>query len=344
MVYRYLATFVITLVCTTLISACGQDSQESYPSLSNEITVYTNMHEEDYLTYLKIFKQDYPQIQVKVVSKSPKAITEQLLVERANPVADVIWGMSLIDLMSLKWQELLAPHRPASFNDVRPQFRDASHHPPLWVGMSAWLSVFCVDTMALTKLGLPLPIQWKDLVRPDYRGHLMMPDPMMTGTGYMIIATLLQYYGESEGWPYLDTLHHNVKAYTVPPHEPCQRVAQGEAPIGISSGLAGSVQSLELIFPAEGSVWDIEGSALVDKVDVKLAALRFYNWVLSKQAFAAYAPFRTILAMPMSRIPPEGFPDDPIALLFDVDFPWTAANRYRIQQEWRSRHDDQRDG
>ncbi|MDA0867180.1 MAG: extracellular solute-binding protein [Cyanobacteria bacterium] len=143
------------------LSACLPFSQTDSPK-SDELTIYTNLDEEPFNDYLAQFTSEYPDIQVTAVRDSTGNITAQLLAERDDPQADVVWGLSATVQNLLEWNDILEPYAPAGLERVSPSFRDTST-PPYWVGIGAWMSAICVNTKMLTDLGLPMPESWASL-------------------------------------------------------------------------------------------------------------------------------------------------------------------------------------
>ncbi len=328
---------VVAVLFAMLSPACGRINERT-----GKITVYTHFMLDQAKTYLAVFNAEYPDIKVKVVYDALGPLTKRLLAERDNPRADVIWGLAATDLMLLEWHHMLQPYAPDGLERVQPQFRDTSH-PPYWVGLAAWMSAFCVNTVLSEKLGLPLPEAWSNLIKPVYKGYLTMPNPMVTGTGYMAVAAILQIYGEIKGWEYLDALHQNVTAYMPSGAKPCQLSGAGKVPLGISFGLAGVRQKaqgapIDVIFPSEGSGWDITASSLIDKDQIKPAAQTFLDWAISDSAMRAYGQNYAVTTVKTNATFPAGFPEEPTVQLLDRDLPWDTANRDRILRQWQERY------
>jgi iron(III) transport system substrate-binding protein len=310
-----------------------------------EITVYTALLPENVQTYLASFQREYPTITVTLVRESTGPLTDRLRAERQDPQADVIWGLGVTSLVLLEWEDLLAPYAPAGLSRVLPPFRDF-HMPPYWVGINAWTLVFCVNPRQLAELELPLPTAWRDLSNPIYRGHLGLANPVKSGTGYLLVDTVLQHYGKVEGWEYLSALHQNVPRYVASSEEACRLAGSGEDEIAIAvtSGEAGSSQQqggtpIELIFPSEGSGWDMRANALVKKraLTSKPAAKTFLDWAISDSAMRAYANNLALTAVRLDSPLPPGFPSDLERQLFDKDIMRSAAHRDMILREWRRR-------
>lgn len=325
-----------------LLVACKRTSEDIPSPDSGEITVYTNILLDQVKTYLEGFHVLHPQIKVNVVREAVSVLAQRLLAERNDPQADVIWGLAVTSLKRMEWRGMLSPYAPVGLERVMPQFRDTSN-PPYWVGMDAWTAVFCVNTVALDNLGLPIPRSWSDLIKPIYKGHVLMYNPLVTGTGYMTVTAILQIYDEVKGWEYLDALHQNIVAYVSSEAEPCRLTSAGKALISISYDLEGVQQKtagapLEVIFPTEKTGWDMEASALVRKLRVKPAAKTFLDWAISDGAMRAYAANYAITAVKLDLPVPPGFPTDPTQELLDRDFPWDTANYDRIGREWKRRY------
>jgi len=335
----WLMLVVWVVGCTAIGTAESEDT-----ATSGEIRVYTNLLEDQYTAYLPAFRERYPDIDVDVLRESTGDLTNRLLRERDEPKADVIWGLSATNMVLLEWNNVLMPYAPAGLERVQLPFRD-TNNPPYWVGFDAWMSAFCVNSEELAKLDLPVPTHWADLTREDYAGRIALPSPTSSGTGYMTLVAIIEIFGETKGWEYLDALHENVTEYTVFGGGPCQLVAEGAVPIGVSFGLGGLSRKsegapIDVIFPAEGSGWDMEANALIRKDEIKEAAKTFLDWAISDAAMEQYAQNYAVTAVPLDIPVREGYPSDPSAQLLDKDFPWASSNRERILEEWVSRYGD----
>ena len=73
------------------------------------LTVYTAVEADDLKKYAARFNEDHPDIEIKWVRDSTGVITAKLLAEKANPQADVIWGLAATSLLVLKPEGMLVP-------------------------------------------------------------------------------------------------------------------------------------------------------------------------------------------------------------------------------------------
>ncbi len=310
---------------------------------AEELIVYTALEDDEYPGYLELFKKAHPDITVKVVRDSTGIVTAKLLAEKDNPQADVVWGLAATSLLVCDQAGMLAPFAPKDLPKVNPTLRDAAN-PPRWVGIKAWETGFCVNTVEAEAQSLPIPLSLADLVKPVYKGKIVMPNPASSGTGFLTVSAILQTMGEKKGWEYLDQLHQNIAQYTHSGSKPCKMAGAGEFPIGISFGYRGIIQKkkgepVETIFPKEGSGWDVEANALIKKAAIKKSAEAFLNWALSPEVMKVYAKVYPVTAYPTGEPIPEGYPSDPFRQLIKNDLNWAAKNRDAILTEWSRRYD-----
>jgi iron(III) transport system substrate-binding protein len=344
---RIFAGLLISLIIATLVillTACSTAEADIEDSLTGEIVVYTTTPEELVERYLAIFKKEYPDIKVTYVRASTGPTTERLLAEADNPQADLIWGLAATSLLIIEWYELLQPYSPKGLERVDQRFRDLAN-PPHWVGTDVWMSAFCVNTVEIDKFGIKTPQSWEDLLDPMYAGYLVMPNPNSSGTGFLSLSGIIQLYREAGSLDYLDKLHQNMGVYTHSGSKPTKLVAKGDYPIGIAAGYQCRQRKndgapVSIIFPTEGSGWDMKGNALLKKENIKPAAKTFLDWAISDSAMKGYAQDKAVTSVETDHPVPEGFPADPKAQLIDNDFPWVAANRKWILERWLTNYDE----
>jgi len=325
------ALFIFTIM---LLAACGENSGTTEATaISGTITVYTALESELVDEFLADFNARYPDITVNVVRDSTGVITARLIAESNNPQADLVWGTAASSMIILDEMDLLEPYAPEGVERILPMFK-SGQDVPTWVGITAWETAFVVNTVELERLGLTIDdIQcYDDLLRPELAGHIIMPHPASSGTGFLTVAGLIQLRGEDDGWDFFEALHQNMDRYIHSGSAPARLAASGETVVGISFGYAGTREVLrgapvEVVLPAAGSGWDMEANALIRRDDIHPAARTFLNWAISEAAFALYAPHYDIIATGGGNI----------AQLIENDFAWTARNRETILNTWTER-------
>ncbi|MCG8611473.1 MAG: putative 2-aminoethylphosphonate ABC transporter substrate-binding protein [Pseudomonadales bacterium] len=314
---------------------------------ATELTVYTAFEAEDLKRYKQEFEKRNPDVEINWVRDSTGIVTAKLLAEKENPQADVVWGLAGTSLLILKGEQMLQPYTPVGFDKLSPKFRDNSAEPS-WVGLDAWMAGICVNTVEAKKHNLPMPTSWKDLTKPVYKGHIIMPNPASSGTGFLDVSSWLQMFGTEDGWQYMDQLHTNISRYTHSGSKPCKLAAAGETSIGISFAFRGAKEKkkgapVEIVYPTEGLGWDMESAAIVKGTDKLDAAKKLLDFAVSKDAMKMYNKGYAIVAMPGVAQPVEFFPENPEELIIDNNFEWAAQNRKDILKEWTTRYDSKSD-
>ena len=127
----------------------------------------------------------------------PASITAKLLAEKANPQADVVWGVAASSLALLDRKGMLKPYAPLNLDAIMSQYRDKKS-PPAWWGMDVFGAMVCFNTVEAKKKNMPKPETWKDLTKPDYKGQIVMPNPASSGTGYFDVVAWLHAVGRRQ--------------------------------------------------------------------------------------------------------------------------------------------------
>ncbi len=308
-----------------------------------QLSVYTAIEADDLKRYAAEFNKVNPDIEIKWVRDSTGIVTAKLLAEKANPHADVVWGLAATSLMLMKNEGMTHPYMPRGGDKLDKKFIGTAN-PPHWTGMDAWVAAICINTIEAQKLGLPHPKSWKDLTKSVYKGHVVMPNPNSSGTGFLDVASWLQIFGETGGWKFMDDLHQNVAWYTHSGSKPCRQAGSGETPIGVSFAYRGAKVKnkgapIEIIIPAEGVGWDMEATAIMKGTKNLDAAKKLVDFSVSKAANEMYNSVYAVVAYPGIAKPVKNYPENIGSAMIDNKFEWVASNRARILKEWQKRYD-----
>jgi len=308
-----------------------------------ELLVYSALEADQVKAYKEAFEKDNPAVELKFVRDSTGIVTAKLLAEKANPQADVIWGLAATSLMMLDKEGLLMPYAPKGVEALKKTMRDA-RDPPTWVGMDVWASALCFNTVEAAKKNLPKPTSWADLTNPVYKGALTMPHPASSGTGYLMVSAWLQMMGEPKGWAYMDALHQNMGVYTHSGSKPCRQAGAGEYPVGLSFEYRANKTKkdgapIDIVLPKEGLGWDMEATAILKTTKKVEAAKALADWAVTRKANELYAANFAIVAMPGVQERLQFVDADIEQQLVKNDFTWAATNRERILAEWSRRYE-----
>ena len=283
-------------------------------------------------------------IKVLQVRKATGEALAQLRAEGANPKTDIWWGGTGDPFLQAAEAGLLQAYRPAYLGDLHGwAVRQYAMSENMVGGFYTSAIGFGWNEDVLKKKKLPAPRCWADLIDAKYKGEIETSHPASSGTGYTILAGLVQLMGEDAAFDYLKKLHRNVVQYTRSGTAQAKSVAKGEVGIGVSFifGFENERQQgftmVKTAAPCEGTSYEIGGIALVKGARNAEAARRYYDWLMSPAGQSAGARSGT-LQVPANK----SFKADPRIPLIDnvrlikYDFQkyGTAAERRRLIERW----------
>lgn len=137
-----------------------------------------------------------------------------------------------------------------------------------WVTWEKFAGSIVVNTEVLNRYGLEAPQSYEDLLKPEYKGLIAMPDPKSSGTGYFFYKSWVNSMGEEEALHYVDALYGNLKQLTDSGNGPTKLLKQGEIAVGLGMTFQAmdeinAGQPLQIIFPEEGSPYSLSGTAMI---------------------------------------------------------------------------------
>jgi iron(III) transport system substrate-binding protein len=309
---------------------------------SGTVTVYTSLQKELLGPYEAAFRKEHPEIQLAWIREATGVLHARLLAERANPQADVLFGVPVANIIALNQSGMIEPYAPKDFDKLKPYFHDTAT-PPAWTGMDMWLNVICFNTVEAERRHIPRPTRWSDLTNPVYRGQVTLPSPAASQTGFLNVTTWIQTMGDASAWTFMDALDQNVAIYTNSSSTPCKLAATGEYVVGGSTDITAPILKtkgapIDIIVPEDKTAWEMEASALIKGGHNVAAAKVFLDWSVSRAANEQYNRFMGIVAMPGLTSAPPNYPVGGEALMAHNDVAWSVQNRDRIIKEWTDRY------
>lgn len=235
-------------------------------------------------------KAEFPKatgIQVDFVRLSSGEALARLRAEGSNPSFDVWFGGTGDPHLVAAEDGLTEFYRPRAWNDLRPDLREAvgGKYIPLYAGILGWAT----NPGVLREKNIPAPRTWRELADPRYRGLVSYPNPNTSGTGYTLLATLVQIYGEEQAFDLLKRIHRNVTEYTRSGAAPGQLAGRGEIAVGITF-IHDAVDQVLKGFPVQyaaatdGTGYEIGGLSLVKGTRNRQQATAFIDWALTPEA------------------------------------------------------------
>jgi iron(III) transport system substrate-binding protein len=271
-------------------------------------------------------------ITVNYVRMSSGEALARVNAEKDNPQFDIWWGGPMDSFISAKESGLLEPYDSPNYaNLVDPaKSKDADNQ---YVGIYMGSLGFATNTDWLAaNPGMEAPTSWDDLLKPEFKGQIMVAHPSSSGTSYTALATILQIKGEEAGWEYLKQYAAQVSQFTKSGAAPAKFVGQGEAAVGIvfSHDIVNEIDNnklpLKLTFPSEGTGYEIGAMAILKGAKHMQAAKLWYDWALTPEAQALGPKYKAYQAPTVKGVE-LSHPELMQVKLINYDFQWAGTNK-----------------
>jgi len=229
-------------------------------------------------------------VAVSITRKATGEAYAQIRSERDNPRADVWYGGTIDPLLQAASEGLLQQYRSPRVTELAPWARTMTERSDYKVAAIYRIIIgFGANPALLAKKGASAPRCWSDLPDAIYRKDIELSNPVTSGTGYTILATLITLYGEDGAFAYMKTLAPNVVRYTQSGTAQGPSVARGEVMVGVTfvhefvtQQLAGF--AIDITIPCEGTGAALGGMGIISGAPHLETARAFYDWALTKNA------------------------------------------------------------
>lgn len=282
-------------------------------------------------------------IDVNMTRKSSGETFAQIRAEATNPKGDVWWGGTGDPHLQAAEEDLTEPYASPMRGELHDwAISQAESADNKTIGIYSGALGYGYNTELLASNNLPEPSCWKDLLRPEYKGHVQMANPNSSGTAYTTLASMVQIFGEDEGFEFMKGLHANINQYTKSGSAPIKAAGRGEATIGIvfmhdAVKQAVSGFPVKVVAPCEGTGYEIGSMSIIKGARNMDEAKKFYDWALSVDAQNLALQVKAYQVQSNKGAEAsESAPDMSTIKLIDYDFKkyGSSAERKRLLQKW----------
>ena len=271
-------SFYIALLALlfTMAASCKNNND-------NSVIIFTST--EDFRTehMQKLLKEQFPDYNITLQVLSTGNHAAKLKAEGTQTEADIILNLETGYLEGL--QDILTDLSSFDLSEFLPEMVPASKRFLPWDKSSG---AIVINRAKLESASLPVPSSYSDLLNPVYRGHISMPNPKSSGTGFMFLVSLINAMGEDAAFAYFDSLAHNVLQFTTSGSGPVNALIQGEASIALGMTLTAVNAintrgvSFELIFFEEGAPNITTGFGIIKGKENRPIVKEVFEFVITK--------------------------------------------------------------
>ena len=248
---------------------------------SNEVIIFSASVDYQIEYFQKRLNEQFPQYNVIINYMTTGSLAAKLKAEGTKTDCDIVHDIeaaylegildSLADLSSYDSSMFLEELVPA-------------HHRYLPTVKSTGCII--LNEQFLANRNLPIPTSYQDLIKPEYKGVLSMPNPKSSSTGYFFLKNLVNVWGEDAAFAYFDKFADNVLQFTSSGSGPINALIQGEAGIGL--GMTFQTVSvintrgvpLKIIYFDEGSPYSMYGMGIIKGKDSRKAVRDVFEFLL----------------------------------------------------------------
>ena len=259
---------IITLALTAsllavLLTSCKTDDKDN--KKNDPIIIYSSA--EDYRNEMvqNMLKDKFPDYDIRVEYYTTGNLAAKLKAEGKDTECDFILELEASYYEQLgdtvcKLDDLV--DFSVYTEDLVPESR---RYAP-WVRMSGCIMI---NRKGLENRNLPIPESYDDLLKPEYKDMISMPNPKASGTGYIFLLNLVNERGEDAAFDYFDKLAENVLQFTDSGSGPMQALISGEAMIGLGMTFQAANEitkgtEIEIHFFEEGAPYTTYASGMIE--------------------------------------------------------------------------------
>ncbi|MEX3011706.1 ABC transporter substrate-binding protein [Hoeflea sp. TYP-13] len=332
----------MTKITRTIVVFAAALAASTSMASAAKLTFYCSA-QEDWCQSMARGFEEATGIDVNMTRKSSGETFAQVKAEASNPKGDVWWGGTGDPHLQAAEEGLTEPY----VSPMRGELNDwaisqAQSADDKTIGIYSGALGYGYNEELLKAAGLPEPACWKDLTKPEYKGHVQMANPNSSGTAYTTLATMVQLFGEEGGFDYMKALHKNINQYTKSGSAPIKAAGRGENTIGIvfmhdAVKQAASGFPIKVVAPCEGTGYEIGSMSIIKGARNMEEAKKFYDWALTQDAQSRALDVKAyqVPSNKGAKTSPAA-PDLSSIKLIDYDFKkyGSSAERKRLLKKW----------
>lgn len=272
------AVLSLVLLCVPLLTGCGSDKEE--------ILIYTSV--EDYVVedLSARLEEAFPDYDITIEYLSTGTHAARLMAEGKSTACDITYDLEYAYLAQLDEKGLLADLSHYDQSIYREDLVESKNYLVQCRNGGAVI----LNTQLLAEKNLPEPKSYEDLLKPEYKDLISMPNPKDSGTGYMFLKSLVNAWGEEKAFSYFDKLTENVIAYTSSGSGPVNALVQKEAAIGLGMTAQAVTQinqgaPLKIVYFQEGSPFSLYGQAILAGKDQRESVKEVFDFLVNTYAY-----------------------------------------------------------
>jgi iron(III) transport system substrate-binding protein len=300
------------------------------------LVVYSSVDEENAKKLLDAFTKATG-VKVRFTFLSSGPAVARIEAEKNNPQADVWFGAPSENHVVLREKGLSQAYLSPNAKELAAKFKDPEGY---WTSFYMNPLGFASNLNALKQKGVEPPASWSDLLKPELKGQVQTPSPQTSGTGYNMVAALVQIMGEDKAFEYLKKLNPSIQTYTQSGTAPSKAAAIGQAGVGIQFTpaflqLMEEGYPLKVTFPKEGVGFEAPAISILKGAPRPELAKKLVDWAISVPGQNALTDAKTYFfpVHPKARLA-KGLPSFDEIPVINYNAVWAGKEKKRLVDRW----------
>ena len=282
---------VFTVACNK--DNTGGTSKDGDNKPSGSLVVYTARDQSVVDKVEAMFKEKYPDVDIKFLTMGAQEILERVRGEKANPQGDFWWGGTQQGFMQAANEDLLEPFKPSFDAAIKPEHKDSEGR---WYGEMLLPEVIMINSDKLTRETAPQ--DWDELLDPKWKDQIIIRGVLQSGTMRTIYSAMI--YKEDpnnpdnpeKGFEWLKKLDANTKEYAQDPTNLYLKLARQEGIISLWNlqdiliQKYGNNQPFDFVVPKSGAPILVDGVGIIKGAKNLDNAKLFYEFLFDPDTVA----------------------------------------------------------
>lgn len=271
---RITAAVVAAVICVSAFASC---------SSKKTITIYSSA--EDFRNEMArgMLTEKFPEYNFNLVEVDTGTLAAKMAAEGKDTDCDII--LELESTYMKKISDNLAELKDVDFSKYIDDIVPESHK---YVPFTRLSGAIILNKKTFEEKNLPIPESYDDLLKPEYKGLISMPNPKSSGTGYIFYLNMVNERGEEAALEYFDKLAENIsgQGFTTSGSGPINALIAGEADIAMGMTFQ-AVKAIndgsdfEIIFFDEGAPYTTYSSAVVSGKETDEDVMKVFKYIIS---------------------------------------------------------------
>lgn len=261
----------LVLVVTLLLTGCGSNK--------NRVVIYSSMEEERNQDLKEMVKEEFPDLDVVVQHMATGNSAAKIKNEGSKIEADIILDLETAHMVEVE-------DNFADLSDFDTSiYLEGVNNSSNYLIWTKYTTNLIIDNEYFTEHNLSIPKTYEDLLKPEYKDLIAMPDPKTSGTGYAFYLNVVNIMGEDGAIKYFKGLKSNLREYTTSGSGPTNLLKQGE--IAIAMGMTSQgVQAINegydfrIVSLETGSPYNTTSFGIIKGKETNENVRKVFQWLI----------------------------------------------------------------